>query len=241
MKRQPTVNAQASGGFTLMEILLALAVSGVVLSVITTVYFSALQLRNRTTRTFDESLPLQHALLVLKRDLAALVPPGGTLSGELQTTPTSDAGSAMNLFANGQQVSPLLYTASGMISEYSPFADVQRVAYYLVDPTNTLATGRDLVRIVSRNLLPATTDEAGSQWLLGGVESMYFQFHDGTSWLDTWDSTISSNLPTAIKIQLTPAGDATRPNYYLQAPIEVVVPVLAQARTAPGEDTGGGQ
>ena len=147
----------------------------------------------------------------------------------------------MKRFANGQQVGPWLHTASGLISEYSPFADVQRVAYFLVDPTNTLATGRDLIRVVSRNLLPATTDEAGSQWLLGGVESMYFQYHDGTSWLDTWDSTISSNLPTAIKIQLTPAGDATRPNYYLQAPIEVVVPVLAQARPDLTEDTGGGQ
>lgn len=225
-------------GFTLMEILLALAVSGVVLSVITTVYFSALQLRNRTTRTFDESLPRQHALLVLKRDLAALVPPGGTLGGELQTTPTTDTDSTMNLFANGQQVGPWLHTASGLISEYSPFADVQRVAYYLVDPTNTLVAGRDLIRVISRNLLPATTDEAGSQWLLSGVESMYFQYHDGTSWLDTWDTTTSSNLPTAIKIQLTPVGDATRPNYYLQAPIEVVVPVLAQARTDLTEDTG---
>jgi hypothetical protein len=37
----------------------------------------------------DASLPLQQTLAILKRDLANLVPPGGTLCGELQTTPSS--------------------------------------------------------------------------------------------------------------------------------------------------------
>jgi type II secretion system protein J len=229
----------ARAGFTLLEILLALAVSGIVLSVVTTVYFSALQLRNRTAQSFDDALPLQHAVMVMKRDLAALLPPGGTLSGELQSTPGSESMSSMNLFANGQQVSPLLHTATGFIDDYTPFADVQKVAYFLVDPTNSYALGRDLIRVVSGNLLPATTDESSSRWLMGGVESMYFQFYDGTAWLDTWDSTTSSNLPMAIKIQLALATDETQPNYYVQDPIEIVVPVLAQAVTTESAETGG--
>ncbi len=226
-------------GFTLLEILLALAVSGIVLSVVTTVYFSALQLRNRTAQSFDDALPLQHAVTVMKRDLAALLPPGGTLSGELQSSPSAESMSSMNLFAGGQQVSPLLHTATGIIDDYTPFADVQRVAYYLVDPTNSYALGRDLIRVVSGNLLPATTDESSSRWLMGGVESMYFQFYDGTAWQDTWDSTTSSNLPTAIKVQLALATDGTQANDYLQEPIEIVVPVLAQAVATESADTGG--
>lgn len=226
-------------GFTLLEILLALAVSGIVLSVISTVYFSALQLRNRTAKSFDDALPLQQTVAVLKRDLAALLPPGGTLAGELQSSPGAETASPMNLFAGGQQVGPLLYTATGIIDEYSPFADVQRVAYYLTDPTNSYAAGRDLIRVVSGNLLPATTDESASRWLMGGIESVYFQYYDGSSWLNTWDSTTSSNLPVAIKVQLALATDETQPNYFLQEPVEIVVPVLAQAAATESADTGG--
>ncbi len=228
-------------GFTLLEILLALAVSGIVLSVVTTVYFGALQLRNRTAQTFDEALPLQQSLMVIKRDLTALLPPGGTLSGELQSKPTVEATSAMNLFANGQQVSPLFYTATGIVDEYTPFADVQKVAYYLVEPTNTISSGRDLVRVVSGNLLPATVDEPVSRWLMGGVQAMYFQYFDGTTWMTTWDSTTSSNLPAAIKVQLTLATDETRPNYYLQDPVEIVVPILSQPATVESTGAGGDQ
>jgi prepilin-type N-terminal cleavage/methylation domain-containing protein len=233
---RPTVRSPRRA-FTLMEILLALAVSGIVLSVITTVYFSALQLRNRTVGSFDEILPLQHAVAVIKRDLAGILPPGGTLSGELQSTPgLDDVSASMNLFAGGQQVSPLFYTASGIIDEYSPFADVQQVAYYLVPATNAYVGGQDLVRVVSGNLLPSTTVEATSRWLMGGIESMYFHYHDGTSWLTSWDSTVSSNLPTAIKVELVLTPDDNRPNAYLQEPVEIIVPLVMQARTVASND-----
>ena len=227
-------------GFTLMEMLLAVAISSLVLSVITTTYFSALQLRNRTTKTIDDALPLQHALATIKRDLTALIPPGGTFGGELQSTPTTDS-SSLTPFANGQRVSPDFSTASGLVDEYTPFADVQRITYYLVDPTNSYAVGRDLMRVRSRNLLPATVDEPTAQWLMGGVETVNFQFYNGFSWQDTWDSTTSSNLPTAIKLQLVPAAEAGQPNQFLQTPIELVVPVVAQARTNQTQTAGGGQ
>jgi general secretion pathway protein J len=245
MKPPRTINAPRarSAGFTLMEMLLAVAVSAVVLSVISTIYFTALQLRNRTTRTFDELLPLQHALGVIQDDLASLAPPGGPLGGELQTTPGTSSANAgtMNLFSSGQRVSPDFFTVTGVIGEFTPFADVQRVAYFLVDPTNRPAAGRDLMRIISRNLLPATVEEPGAQWLLGGVETLYFQYFDGTTWLDTWDSTISSNLPTAIRLQLALAAEDGRQNDYLTAPVELVVPVAARSRTGQTQDPGGGQ
>ncbi len=227
-------------GFTLMEMLLAIAVSAIVLSVVTTTYFSALQLRNRTTKAIDDALPLQHALATIKRDLTALIPPGGTFGGELQSTPTTETASTMTPFANGQRVSPDFTTASGLVDEYTPFADVQRVSYYLVDPTNNSTAGRDLMRVRSRNLLPATVDEPSAQWLMGGVETVTFQFYNGFSWQETWDSTTSSNLPTAIKLQLVPAAEFNQPNQYLQTPIELVVPIVVQAGTNQTQTTGGG-
>lgn len=230
-----------SRAFTLMEILLALAISAIVLSVVSVVYFNALQLRNRTAKTYDEALPLQFALSVMKRDLVATMPPGGTLTGEFQTTPTIDSTASMDLYPGGQQVSPYIFTASGNIDDTTPFADVQKVAYYLVDPTNNDLPGRDLVRVVSRNLLAVNSEEVASQFLMSGVQTVNFQYYDGTSWVDTWDSTTSSNLPAAIKVQLVLEPEENRENYYQQAPIEMVVPVLMQSRTNQTQTPGGGQ
>jgi len=227
--RPQHVQDVAARGFTLMEILLALAVSGVVLSVITTVYFGALRLRNRTMESYDLALPLQHTLVVLKRDLAGILPPGGTLSGELQSTPTGDSTSSMNIVAGGRLVSPFLYTASGTIDEYTPFADVRRVAYYLATPTNGVTSGWDLIRVSSGNLLPSTVDEPTSRWLMSGIDAMYFQFFDGTSWVNTWDSEASGEAPMAVKIQIVPAATDDQQNQHLQEPVEVIVPIVMQA------------
>lgn len=217
--------------FTLMEVMLAVAVSAVVLAVINGVYFGALQLRNRTANTFAEALPRQHALAVIKRDLEGIMPPGGTLVGELQSA-LSAASATMPLLAHAERVSPDFFTSSGQVSDYSSFADVQRVAYYLADPEVYPGNaGRELYRMNTRNLLPATVEETQMQWLMSGVEQVSFQYLDGTSWAEVWDSTISSNLPAAIKMALVPAANDQRQSVYQQRPIELVVPLLMVART----------
>jgi type II secretion system protein J len=139
----------------------------------------------------------------------------------------------------GQQVGPTLYTATGVIDETSPWAEIQKVAYYLVDPTNN-TPGKELYRSVTRNLLPVVEDESDDQWLMSGVEDLVFQFYDGMDWQDSWDSTTSeTNLPLAIKVQLELAQPATA----LERPpaIELVVPVVVQTRTNEvAQATGGG-
>lgn len=215
------------GAFTLIEILLAVGVFSIVLIAINTVYFSALRLRNRATEMFENSVPLQRALTVIKRDLEGLMLPGGTLAGKLQTDLTSTANStASTVESTGERVSPDLYTTTGGVDDTSPYSEVQKVAYYLTTSTN-LAPGRDLVRSVTRNLLPAATEFPDAQVLLSGVDAAAVLFYDGTDWTETWDSTTQTNLPAAIKIQiaLTPK---TEQRLTVAEPIELVVPVLVK-------------
>src|SRR5213593_2381412 len=149
-------------GFTLIEVLIAVAIFAIVLAAINTVFYSALRLRNRSAAAFDEALPVQQAVAIIKRDLANLVVPGGTLSGALQTTSVTNAVAG--------QSSPNFYTSTGFIDETSPWAEVQRVADALVASTNRFA-GRDLIRAVTRNLLPASVDaQPNEQWLMSGVQ-----------------------------------------------------------------------
>ncbi|HAV61100.1 MAG TPA: hypothetical protein DCY13_01885 [Verrucomicrobiales bacterium] len=228
--------------FTLIEVLLAIAVSAVVLAVINGVYFGALQLRNRTTATFAEALPLEHAVALIKRDLECLMPPGGTLVGDLQSNPSATAGDAMPLLANAERVSPDFHTSSGRVDDFSSFADVQRVAYYLAEPEVYPGNaGRDLYRVITRNLLPATVEETQPQYLMGGVEQMTWQYLDGSYWVDAWDTTISSNLPAAIKLSIVPAARDGGQSAHQYRPIEMVVPLLIVARTNAATAAGGGQ
>src|SRR6266850_2041231 len=62
----------------------------IVLAAINTVFYSALRLRNSTPSAIEKALPMEHALGVIKRDLANLVLPGGTMSGTFTTSSTSN-------------------------------------------------------------------------------------------------------------------------------------------------------
>jgi general secretion pathway protein J len=177
--------------FTLLEVLIAIAIFAIVLAAINTVFYSALRLRNRTMASLDESAPLDHALAIIRRDLANVVAPNQT-NYALQSTIISSSQFG--------QITPDLYTATGRIDGLVPWGDVQKVSYGLVPSAD--GTSRDLIRLISHNLLATTTETPEQQWLLGGVKNIAFHYFDGAQWADVWDTTTQSNLPTAIKVDL---------------------------------------
>ena len=104
-----------------------------------------------------------------------------------------------------------------------------------VSPTNN-TPGQDLYRVVARNLLPLMQAEEDKQFLMGGVESIAFQYYDGNAWKDTWDSTLAdtttgltNNLPRAIKMELQLYQENRSSG--VPAPVELIVPVLVVQRT----------
>jgi prepilin-type N-terminal cleavage/methylation domain-containing protein len=238
-------------GFTLMEVIIAVVAFAIVLAAINAVFYGALRLRNKTVASFDEALPLQQALAIIKRGLANIVLPGGTLSGSLQSRPTtglntgsSSAGAATGTAILPGQVSPNFYTAAGIADEISPFGDIQKVSYLLTDSTNGTA-GKSLVRSVSRNLLPSLQEQPVQQSLMSGVQAISFLYYDGNQWRNSWDSTIAdtrtgltNTLPQAIKVQLALASE--RIGRFAPAPIELIVPVVVQARTNGTTQASGG-
>lgn len=239
---QPVTRPSA---FTLLELLIAVVAFAIVLAAINGVFYSGLKLRNRSAASLEKSLPLTQALVILKRDLANLAAPGGTLSGELQSSPTGSgsgsssqpkfgslAGATGGMSGQSAQVSPDFHTLSGLLDTDTPWPNVQKVAYLLVDSTNRNALGKDLIRAVTRNLLPSggIEEDPVEQLLLTDVADVLFFYHDGTDWVDSWDSTASDTmkLPRAIKVQLQMAGEdrLSQP-----APIELVVPIVVEAST----------
>lgn len=214
-----------AGGFTLIELVLAVGVTAIVLLAINGVFFAAMRLRETTMNAVNEALPAQQALSTLRADLAGAMPPttNGVFSGDFK------AGSVSSTGLN-QPVDLELYTTTGALHANEPWGEVQRVTYELRPSIDPSAPGKDLVRSVTRNLLAAIPPAPDDQRLLGGVQSIEFSCYDGMQWRDAWDTTVTdTNLPTAVRVRIQMA-DQSRAG---SAPVEIVVPVEAQIRTTP--------
>ncbi len=232
---QLNVHRRAQEGFTLLELLVATAVSAIVLLVINATFFTALRLHNATHESIDRDLELQRAITIIRRDLAGLTLPGNatattlTLRGQFQSDP---ADSSETPPASGERVSPDLYTTSGTIDGWTSFSELQMVNYYLT-PANDGSTNKSLVRVVTRNLLPVQDLVGEQQTLLPSLTSATMTFFDGTDWTDTWDSSTTSTLPTALKFSLVIAPrDNTGITRANPVPVDLIVPVLVSTRTS---------
>lgn len=221
-------------GFTLLELLIATAVGGIVLLVIQTAFFGALRLHNTTHARTDADLELQRALTIIRRDFAGVMIPGGVISHQLQTTTFSSGPND----SFGERVTPDLYTTSGRIDGWTQFADAQMVAFFLATPERTtdgLDRGKNLVRVVQRNLLPVQEEQGEPQVLLRNVAEAQVEFFDGAGWITDWDSEATSTLPGAIKLRLVlaaPDGSQNSPE-----PIELIVPVLVKTSASAAAET----
>lgn len=230
---------RARAAFTLLELIIATAIGAVVLLVIQTTFFGALRLHNTTHARIERDRVLERAFDFVRRDFAGLLLPGGTLSGEFQTSEFSSLATG----SYGERVTPDIFTSSARIDGWSPFSEAQMVAYYLADGDTTGAAAtstapaapagsKTLVRVVTRNLLPVQDAASEEVPLLPGVASATVLYYDGSGWTDFWDSAATSTLPSAVKfsLQMASVGSGDPP-----APVEIVIPITATTVTTQTE------
>ncbi len=209
--------------FTLIELILAVGITALVLIVINAVFFSAMRLQESTANSVEESLPIQQTLSTLRRDLqGAMAPTGdGILCGDFKVGGVASSGTSL-------PVDLELFTTTGALRDDEPWGEVQKVTYQLQLPADRLAPGKDLVRSVTRNLLAAMTPLPEDQRMMGGVDSIQFSCYDGTTWSETWDTSMTTNLPVAVRVRILLAnttGNGT------PRPVEILVPIDSQTRT----------
>jgi len=223
---KPPSQSNLRRAFTLLELLLAISIMSIVLAAIHGIFFTAIHLRNATINSLEASLPIEEALEVMQRDLANIVAStNGVLIGPLQTT------SPTNALAD--QIGPDFYTSGGEMDGMVPWGNIEKIDYLLSTPTNGVrGPGRDLIRAVTRNLLPITQPPQPDEQhaILSGVRTLKFLYYDGTQWDPDWDTTQQTNLPLAIKVQIQMA--AAR-GVAASGPLELVVPMDIMLSTNP--------
>ena len=75
---------RSTRAFTLVEMLLAVAICAIVLVAINGVFAAAVRLRDKTSESIEASLPVTRALDIMRRDLKGTVGPGGFLAGDFK-------------------------------------------------------------------------------------------------------------------------------------------------------------
>lgn len=212
-------------GFTLIEILIATTLFAVVVGALYSVFYGAMRLRERAYLRFEKTVPKNYAFERMKMDLASAMPPDGILASSM----ISQTSEKMNARSDSLE----FYSSTGIIDQNNPWGDIQRILFYLAPPELADSKGYDLVRAITRNLLSPNEELPEEEHLFTDVESLAFSFYDGTSWLESWDSTAEENrLPTAIRVRVTFTEPLNVENAERQPPVELLVPLVAVSANA---------
>lgn len=202
-------------GFTLIELIMAMAGGAVILAAIYGVFSRAVHLRDEATARTREARVQAHAASVLRNDLKGARISGGTMAAVLEGSPKSQGGSFPGYLK--------FITTTARDDADEPTGDLQQVEYYVTaDPAATETKAGLLVRAVERDLLTTTKQTSPEEPLLAGVQSMEVSFFDGETWKDTWAySADDPALPEAVRVRIVTGS----------GPLEVLVPWITQAAT----------
>ncbi len=245
-ERRPASSASGTSGFTLLEVMIASMIFALLAASMYSVFYGALKLREKTYEAVEAGLPKDYIVSLIKRDMTSIMAPVGLLAGAMIGEIEEEDSFRRDTLE--------FYTASGVVNDYDPWGDIQKVEYYLTDIETSsgtdggsdldnlrdrttsygATTGSDLVRVVTRNLLASTVEEPEEVRLFSDVESLEFSYYDGEYWQDSWDSTVEDNeCPEAVlmRIDFFEDDDGIRPQ-----PIELMCEIVSK----PAQDQTGG-
>jgi prepilin-type N-terminal cleavage/methylation domain-containing protein len=207
--------ARAGRAFTLIEVLLAIAIFAILLAAINGLLYAALHLQIHAEDRVDESLPTGRAVEIIKRDILGIVPlnngqtnsssstnssdsSDSTSSSDTSTTPTNiifgpvfggtyTGTNTLAVAGLSGAIKLDMFTTTGIVPDGQRWSEVQHVNYSLQPPANGARDGgMDLVRCVSHNPLMLAQEVPDQLRLLGNLQDMKVSFYDGTNWTDYW-------------------------------------------------------
>ncbi len=182
-------------GFTLLELMLALAIAAVLATSLYAAMQAAYTAKKSAESAVEPPRTAELAMEWLAADFQNALPPTGILAGAFVGSDAQDE--------RGRDADDVvLYTTTE--SPYNPDlanGDVKMVELLVTVPDNS--TDHVLVRRVSRNLLSQVETTPTDEVLCRGVGGFNVRYYDGTQWVDTWDSTQQGDvLPTAVEVTL---------------------------------------
>jgi general secretion pathway protein J len=180
---------KAQQGFTLLEVLIAIAIFSVVSLASFTIFDTVLRGDENSKLRSDRQNELQRAFLLIERDFTQIAKRTMRINGEapgnnfIQTSDDSFLADeqAIAFVRNG-------WTNPGLLL---PRSDMQSVAYRMKDGT--------LERLHYNFVDAVVGQEPRIRPLITQVTSLSFEFYDGSKWQKKWSG---KTLPQAIAIEI---------------------------------------
>jgi prepilin-type N-terminal cleavage/methylation domain-containing protein len=220
----------ARRAFTLIELLLAISIMSLILAAMSGILYISFRLEGGVNDTLENTLPVEAALASLQHDLANIV--CNNASNNIMLIGSFQSINPTNTLPG--QIGPDFYTTSGQPDGLVPWGDIEKIDYLLMPSSDRNLRGKDLIKATTRNLLPVNgyqTQPDRKTVVLSGVQNVVFTYYDGLSWDENWDSTIQTNLPSGIKMQIIMAAQGNGVSSAQVKTYEVIVPVSVQMST----------
>ena len=198
-KRSIQLRARGLGGFTMIELMVALAMVAIVAASLTSAlwgsYHQARQAEAAVVPTDQASIALEYLCDDLKNSLTPNTTNAEPLAGNFEGVQAQDA--------RGHEADNVeFFTTADSPQHEDANGEIKFVQYLVEQPTGS--NGFALVRQVTRNLLPPSVQpQPDEEILCRNVSSLTIQYYDGSNWNTTWDSTAENNeLPAAVQVIL---------------------------------------
>jgi type II secretion system protein J len=194
--QSPIRHPQSRGGFTLLELLVAMVLMVVVASCLYTALYTGFRAYRSATSAVEPTLEAINAIELMKEDIDGVLPPGSHLAGSFIGT---DASGAKGVDADSLE----FYTTHIYTNEEQLRGGLGKITLLLETDPNSEDSSYMLVRRLTTNLLAPKEAEADEQVLCRRVVSLNLRYFDGSSWVEEWDSTADANsLPRAVEVDI---------------------------------------
>jgi prepilin-type N-terminal cleavage/methylation domain-containing protein len=184
MKRRCYAHLSTARAFTLLEVIIGIALLGVMTASMFTFLSSMLTTRARVRGVADRELAVS---LFFDR-----------LEGALAAGMVGDSTSGSGVNGGEESIALLTRGVAALIADRGPsdprlLSDLQRAVF-------TFDRGTGVLRGSYTPGLGASVPAATREDVFGPIERIRFRYHDGSAWVDSFDSLELNRLPLAIEV-----------------------------------------
>ena len=185
----------SNAGFTLLELIVAMALMNIIAVALYSSMRTGFVAKQNCQATLKPYRSVTPIFEFIRKDVTSAMRPDGILAGvfEGESAP----------FTNMQDADTLsFYSGAYQPKEDEIASNVIHVQYVLgTDPERDQVI---LKRLTTKNILSPTAVEPDEEVIGRGIAGFDIKYYDGTSWLNTWDSSEKdSTLPWGIRVTIS--------------------------------------
>ena len=191
-------------GFTLLELIVAMALMNVIAVVLYSSMQIAFKTKERTVRSLEPYQSVTPIFEYIRRDLTSVMKPDGILAGLFkgENVPYSNLQDAdtLSFYSAAYQPKEDEIASNVILVEYALETDLERDQVVLK-------------RFMKKNILSPTAVEPEEEVIGRNIDGFDIQYYDGTTWVDTWDSSEQdSTLPWGVQVTISILDKNRSPN-----------------------------